>query len=106
MWALNKHHAVLPRGLHIKYRAAFFSLKKKKSHQNLPVILSFAKNILVRNCCLCVGVQRGKKNGNRFVIVWLFLFFIRFCLSLTLALSWTPHCRARITLGSCLLFDW
>lgn len=30
MWALNKHHAVLPRGLHIEYRAAFFSLKKKK----------------------------------------------------------------------------
>lgn len=32
----------------------------------------FAKNVLVRNCCLCVGVQ---KKWSRFVFVWLFFLF-------------------------------
>lgn len=53
-------------------------IKLPFSHWSLPIILFFAKNILVRNCCLCVGVG----GGNHFIFmqhffsVFLFVLFL------------------------------
>lgn len=52
------------------YRPAFFFRGIKPSCNFF--FFFFAENVLVRNCCLCVGVQ---KKWSRFVFVWLFFLF-------------------------------
>lgn len=79
-WKKITHYCLLG-NLHIEL--PFFSLEKKKKKENLLVSLFFAKNILVRNCCLCVGVKKKMESFCSHVAFLscsssLFLFLISF----------------------------